>query len=467
LISDIVILALNMLAAGAILTVIGWVVVMRPALAMIFFFVFFAFVWRLLSVVYIDVFTPFSEQLERSIGPGLSAVPLVISQAIVIAAVLFSFRRSRWQALHSNDRPPLAVLLAGGRTKLSDVAFFAVTLFCLALWGELLVNGPIPLFVAMERFDYTQLYGGFLHQRLMEWGPMLAFQLGVFLVAPTLNGGQPDRRFGGLFATLLLYLFLVGHRFSSFYAYGSFFVIPIGAALLRQATQDFSERRLFTATVLRSLAIAGAGAFVLIGFAVSYSYLVVRGEGSQFISKLAQRILVQQGEMWWMTYERVFTKADWDAGLAAYKLLVDPFDPNRNSTMQFLMERALSLDRAWFILDQGSAYTGGWPEVFFELGGPYIGLALVAFSAIVFSEFMFLMSRCIVQERFATCFFLTPILYAVTLTIVSGMVNSFIQVTFVIKAALAIIVYVVEEKWRSALMESHAMASIASTEGRS
>ena len=70
------------------------------------------------------------------------------------------------------------------------------------------------------------------------------------------------------------------------------------------------------------------------------------------------------------------------------------------------MELGLPLDHAHYIIAQGSSYDGGWPEVFFELGGPFGGFILVALSAIAFSEFMFLMMRCIVQERFATCFFI-------------------------------------------------------------
>ncbi len=65
---------------------------------------------------------------------------------------------------------------------------------------------------------------------------------------------------------------------------------------------------------------------------------------------------------------------------------------------------------------------------------------------------MFLLTRCIVQERFATCVFLTPILFALSIAIVSGMVNSFIQVTFLIKVTVALLVYVAEDRWRSNLL---------------
>jgi hypothetical protein len=306
----------------------------------------------------------------------------------------------------------------------------------------------------MERFDYTRLYGGPLHRRLLEWGPMLAFQLGVFFAVPLLYDRPSDWRFGALFGALILYLFLAGHRFSSFYAYSSFFLMPIGAVLLGRGAKSRFQSEMVSGRMLRWLAVAGTTLLILIAAAVAYSYIVVRDEGAVLLAKLSQRILVQQGEMWWMTYERVFLQDDWNVTFAAYKLFVDPFDPSRNSTMQFLMELALPLVRAHDIIAQGSAYTGGWPEVFFELGGPVGGFVLVALSAIIFSEFMFLMTRCIVQERFATCFFLTPILFALSITIVSGMVNSFIQVTFLIKAVTALVVYVAEDSWRLSLFLS-------------
>ena len=449
---------LSAAAVGAVLAAIAGIAVTRPALGIIGLFIFVAFAWRLVSVLYIDVFGPlFSEQLERDIGPGISAVPIAISQGLVIAALLFSFRPQRLQRLFSGGGPKLGSRLPAGGLDLAGIAFWIASLFVAGLWVELLLSGPIPLFASMERFDYSRLYGGPLHNLLLQWGPMLAFQLGIFLVAPTLNDRPFDRRFGYLFASLILYLFMVGHRFSSFYIYACFFLIPIGAVLLGRHAMTATRRKFFPGITLRNLMVTGAALIFLIAGAVVYSYIVVRGfEGAQLLTKLSQRILVQQGEMWWMTYERVFLRGDWNSGFAAYRLFFDPFDPNRNSTMQLLMQLALPTERAHFILEQGSAYTGGWPEVFFELGGPIGGFALVALSAIIFSEFMFLVVRCIVQERFATCFFLTPIFFALSINIVSGMVNSFIQMTFLIKIAAALVAYVTEDGWRLSLFSCRA-----------
>jgi hypothetical protein len=458
---------LDIVAIGCVLAIIVRIAVSRPGLAMIAFLVFFAFVWRLISVFYIDAFGPvFSEELERYIGPGLAVLPLVASQLLLVLALLVSFRPQRLRAVAVGAGDGLAAK-PPGRLDLSNLAFWSVLAYVLALWIELRLRGPIPLLAGIERFDYTRQYGGPLHQRLMEWGAMLAFQLGLFMVLPAMRGGRFDLRFAALFGAVLIYLFVVGHRFSSFYAYSSFFIIPVGALLLRPQKEGNENGNLLR--ILRYLALAAAGLAALVVAALFHSYTVVRASEIGLLRfKLTQRLLVQQGEMWWATYERVFIHGDWNGALAIFKLLVDPFNPSSNSTMQFLMERALPLDRTSALLKQGQTYTGGWPEVLFEIGGPVEGFLLVAISAILFSEFMFLVARCIIQERYATCFFLTPILYAAAICVVSGMVNSFIQVTFMVKLAAAILVYVLEDRWRArrmALPPNSADASVVLERG--
>ena len=295
---------------------------------MIFFFVLFAFAWRLVSVLYIDLFGPFfSDQLARDIGPGISALPIAVSQAIVIIAMLLSFRQQRVLRLFGRTSWgwPAACL----RTIFAlRSCVLAVALFVVALWaGAVGEVARSRCSLGIERFDYTRLYGGPLHRRLLEWGPMLAFQLGVFFAVPLLHDRPSDWRLAP-FGALILYLFLAGHQFSSFYAYTSFFIMPIGVVLIggqeavlpsrgdssgicyvtcRSARfadrSDRNRRRLFRRR------------------------RAAPREGSFSRRNLAQRILVQQGEMWWMTYERVFLQDDWNGGDAAYKLFVDPFVP--------------------------------------------------------------------------------------------------------------------------------------------
>lgn len=412
----------SVVAAALIFAAMLWIVLRRPPLGMILCFFFFAFAWRLVSSLYIDLNGPlFSEQLVRDIGPGHSVVPLALSQAIVIAAILISFREKRTSALSVRGNLGFDEYLPG-RFRLADLAFAAVCLFVAALYTELFIKGPIPLLAGMERLPYTRQFGGPLHHLLLSWGFMLAFQLGVFFANPLLRCERVDWRFACLLLILILYLVLIGHRFSPIFGYTSFFIAPLGAVLI---CSNVPDREVLFSKVRRGF-FAGAVAFlILIVTTVSYSYTVVRGfEGSELVEKVSQRLFVQQGEMWWTTYERVFIAHNWDGAVAATKLFISPFDPHRNSTMQYLMELALPLTRAHDLLGQGSAYSGGWPEVFFELGGIFGGFALVMIAAAIFSEFVFFLVRCIVEQRFAATFFLTPLFFALSVLLVSGMVNS-------------------------------------------
>nr|WP_249784620.1 DUF6418 domain-containing protein [Bradyrhizobium sp. IC3195] len=448
-------LMLNITVTFSVFALIARVSLSQPGLLLLAFLFLFSCVWRLASVFYIDVFGPiFSEQLGRSIGPGIAVVPLGVCQAAVLLMLLVSFHPRRLEALAGAPNSRISSLLPAGGLDLFSLAFWVVLLFELALWIEMLNRGAIPLFNKLERIDYSRQLGGFLHGRLMDWGPMLAFQLGLLFAMPALRGARFDYRFGGLFGGLMVYLLLVGHRFSSFFLYFSFFIMPLGSILLgRGQAAGFDKSAFFR--MLRGLWLPVTGLGLVVLGALTYSYTVVRGAESELLqTKLTQRLLVQQGEMWWMTYERVFVYGDWNALLASVKLFLDPFNPNRNSTMQLLMELSLPIERAHALLDWGVAYTGGWPEVSFELGGPVNGFILVVLSAIMFSEFLFLLTRCVVEERYATCFFLTPILYAIEVYLVSGMMNSFIQLTFMIKLGAAIFVYALEDRWRASLIAS-------------
>src|SRR5437763_11148665 len=121
---------LSVLAAGLILVTMAGISIFRPALGLIFFFVFFAFAWRLCSVLYIDLSGPvFSEQLERHIGPGGAVLPIALAQGLVIVALLWSFRSSRVRALFAEGAPAMGSRISGGGFELSDAAFWLAGFF--------------------------------------------------------------------------------------------------------------------------------------------------------------------------------------------------------------------------------------------------------------------------------------------------------------------------------------------------
>jgi hypothetical protein len=434
---------LSVLAAATFAAVLGWLALNRPYLIVLFIFFLFAAAWRVVSALYIDVAGPVrSEQLSRSVGPGIAAVPLVLSYLLILLATVIVFRRNRIRRLLS--RPRIGYSVATGSPTVQDVAFVFAGLFSLALWLQFLWIGHIPFFSGLERFDYTEQYGGVFHAMLMEYGPMYALILGVFCCAPFLRGQGFDQRFIGLVAALFLYLFLAGHRFSAFYSYGSFFLVPVGAIFMLGLEQV--DNVAFRSAVQRFSRGLLAGSVILVaavGLALHRSYTVTRaGSASGFLD----RLLVQQSEMWWLTFERVFSAGSWSFSESADFIFLNPIEPLRNTTIQYLMARAIP-DRVHEVLNTGTQYAGGFPEIMFELGGIWIGLGLVFLFGLLLAEYMFFLVSCFLQERFASTVLLTAILYTLAVTFVGGMLNSYVVWTFAIKVSITAIVVQLEARW--------------------
>ena len=127
---------------------------------------------------------------------------------------------------------------APGMLTLSDVTFVVSLLFLGYLFFDLIRIGSIPLFAHIERFVYTAQYAGAAHRWLIQYGNFVTFWWGVMFAAERLRNRRIDIRYLGLLGLLMLYMFLTGNRFSAFYSFGSFFVIPLAAAIAAEIRDD-------------------------------------------------------------------------------------------------------------------------------------------------------------------------------------------------------------------------------------
>ena len=55
------------------------------------------------------------------------------------------------------------------------------------------------------------------------------------LAAERLRNRRFDIRYLALIGSLMFYMFLTGNRFSAFYSYGSFFILPLSAVIAVEA----------------------------------------------------------------------------------------------------------------------------------------------------------------------------------------------------------------------------------------
>jgi hypothetical protein len=342
--------------------------------------ILFSLTYRFVSVAYLDQAGPtYSVQLFRDVGGGWATIPLLLAHFVYLGAFLIVFNPRRLRFLGALcDR--LAAIGDARSDKLVSHAWFAGSvLFLILLYGDFLRVGVIPLIDGVERFDYTAQYGGRWHALLMSYGMLWTFVLGVFYTRAVFAAGRTDDRFLILLLATFLYLLLAGHRFSAFYVYGTFFLSPCAALYLwiqyGMGPPSDALRRLRRRTRLATAA-AGVIGLGVVSVALYQSYFVTRDSGKgDPVESLVHRVLVQPGELWYATWERVFVRQENDGAEVFDRLFVHPVTTlKRNTTIPYLMIAEIG-DAAYPMLDDNFAYGGGYPEVFFEMLGRIGGYA--------------------------------------------------------------------------------------------
>lgn len=409
-----------------------------PAAAVASCFLLFAFAWRLVAAAYLDAGGPvFAEELNGLVGGPGAGSAFGIAIALAVTGFAWVFRPAAFAG--RLVQPPLRV--GQKAVTLGDAMFWIAALFVLALYADMARRGVVPLFAHMERYEYATKHAGGLHLWLFTYGQLLAMQMGSLLVYPRLLGQPPDWRFLGLFVAIMAYCLLTGHRFSAFYSFGAFFLMPVAAVLLLRERGRLPAQAPDGTMIGRWLGrkstwlALGVIGLLVIGGALAHSFFVVRDYGDQATEKFIQRLLIQPVQLWWLTWERVAGLGDWRPEAAANFMFEDPLEPGRNTGIQWLMLRALGPDRAGQLLSQGQQYAGGFPEVFFELFG--VGWAWVAMVpvSLVCAWLLRAWLIALIAGRFVTSFLAAYVFYTLSIVYGGGMLNFLVAWTFWIKVA--------------------------------
>lgn len=434
----------SILAGSIVLLSITVLAAKRPAIAFAYAFLLVTFISKMVSVVYLDVRGPiFAEQLNREIGGGWAAIPFAVVVMLALTPSYFILKPAHTRCANSTLRYSTRGQNSIGEVTLGDIALIAIVGFSLLLYADMLFRGVIPIRDGIERFDYATQYAGNFHHFLFKYGPLIAMWCGVFFVFPALHGKNFDWRFLGALFLLLSYAFVTGHRFSAFYSFSTFFILPLAALFIVKQShggeqispeKNQAERH----TVRRSLALLAAMGVVLVVIiilALANSYVNVRHfSPEETAQKLVQRIFIQPSELWYATWERVLLLAQWD-GAAAYQFMFnDALEPTRNTGIQYLMLLELGYARTTeLIVSMGSQYAGGYPEILFELLGPYAPYVVALLLGIITAGLLRMLLLAIQRGHFISVFWIAYVYFAVSLIYIGGMLNSLVAITFWIK----------------------------------
>ncbi|MEZ2147554.1 DUF6418 domain-containing protein [Bradyrhizobium sp. DN5] len=443
---------MSLLAGVSVLLFIVWLGLFRSTIFVCLAFLLFTFAWRTISSLYIDLSGPvFSSQLQMFIGPGVMTVFQSVAYFVTLIPFLWVFNSAALDEW-ARSAPTPEPRARHSQLTLSDATFYASVLFLVLLFGALIQGGVIPLFAKIERWTFNE-QANVLHQFVIERGDMLCFWWGTMFVAEWLRRRRYDYRFLGLLAAIMFYTFLAGGRFSPFYRYCAFFVIPFSAALLVQA-RGLGSASLFSLMPRiadRRIVLAGTGVIAataaMIAFALYWNLTRVRGfEGEAARGAFVERVLVQPAEIGWASYQRVLVNGDWDARHAFDALFERPIVAGRNTTPQFLMSETIGEPRTTEHITGGFQFAGGFPEIFFELFGPYFGWIFLLGAGWLTALISAVMIRSIVAERYLTAALSFYVLYGFYVMYIGGMLNFVAAPTYWVKIAALFAAIVMEER---------------------
>lgn len=435
---------LVLLAGMAVAALVLFIAALRPVLFFAFFFILITVVWRAVSTAYIDLAGPvLSSQTDRWIGPGNVLATHAFAYVLTLLPFIWFFRPAHiatW--VQGADRRPSQ----RGEINLADLTFGLSALFLVWLFVDLVRGGVVPLIDHIERFDFTSGFAGRAHVWLVEYGNLMCLWWGMMFAAGKIRGGRYDLRYPALLAVLFGYALLTGNRFSAFYSYGTFFLMPFGATLAvalagRTPARPFAwVSAIVDRRSIAMLAVVAVIVPVLIGIGLANNLLNVRGyDEGKAVRDLLERSLVQPSELGWISHERTFVENRWNTDQAYRFLFFHPIDPTRNTTPQYLMLETIGEPRTSQHVLNGFQFAGGFPEIFFELFGPILAWPFLLGASWIAAALLALSVRGVIAGRYASAFLAAYVLYGFLVMYIGGMLNFVLQTTYAMKvAALAI-----------------------------
>jgi hypothetical protein len=450
-------ITVTMLGLLAIMALARW----RLPAVLATLLIVFSLSYRMIDVAYLDVFGPiYATELDKFVG-GNGAAPYFVASVLCLALPLFYLFRDR--SLIEGVRAPLpttAYLNTGAR-----LGFWSVTALIAALYIDMMRIGVIPLFVGMDRLGYNTM-AGVLHNPVYGLGFLPAGALGILTVLPRLQGKSYHVPSIAVFLVLLLYWALTGNRFSAFLLAICYYALPFAAVVVLQRNGLLVSRRrrdawsvLVSAKVVVPI-VTIIGALAIIGLLLN-SYYDVRNYADPMF-EIFQRIFVQPVQLFAVQWELV--QLGQSEGLdrqVLNEVLLDPLDPNANTTMRYLMVRELGYFRATELFNYGAQYAGGYPEILIELFGVYLAIPVLLLLGLGTAFMARLIIRNILRGYLLSAMMAIYVYFAFSLAYIGGMLNSLYAPSLALKVLGLVIATLVERSIMERALARHTRAARA------
>jgi hypothetical protein len=423
---------ISVLFSASVFVFAIWIGRNRPGAIVAAFFLLFSLLTRSFDIAYLDNSGPtFAIELDRYVGGGASTPLFVLSVFAFLLPLSYLFRPSAFAATLGTTMPA-----APYGPNLNQMALAGCAGYVALLYGQMLLNGPIPLLSGIDRIEYNLVYAGFAHRLVADNGALLAFALGYFIVQARLRGGQYDLRFAAVLLALEFYYGLTGNRFSIFYRDLSFVAIPFAAvAAIEAAGHRLPKLQSVWSRIIASRATLVVALVAVVG-AVSMllynSFYNVRGYADPS-TVVYQRTIVQPVQLYWSQWDRLLARHGEPAPGMWYDTFVNPIDPTRNTSIQALMIAEVGYARAYELLDAGQQYAGGYPEILFGIFGKWLALPMALGIGFVCAWILRWIVILCIRGWFFSAFMATYLYYGYSLLYIGGMLNFVLAGSYYIK----------------------------------
>lgn len=439
----------SLLFLAAFLVLAVYLVRRRPAVFAAGFFLLFPLIYRAIDITYLDFFGPiYASEVNRFVGGNGAAPMFIYSACALVFPLLMTFPDTGNRLLRIARETPV---FTPYHRYVSQAAFIVSLGMLAALGVNFVLVGATPILEGIDRLAYNDMAGP-VHNVAYELNFLINFSLGSFTVLSRLNGRDYDLRFAVVMIALLFYWVVTGNRYSVFFVQLSFYFMPLAAVIIAtkagRISGDNVRSFLQRALTSRTTRVVGAmGAILMLGGLLLNSYFNVRDYREPLV-EIQERVLVQPVQLWATSWDRVEFDEVGDPfnDYAINEIILNPIDPTRSTTIQYLMTLELGFFRSAQLAELGQAYNGGYPEVHFELFGAWLPLLTMVLAGLLTALFIRLCIMLLYRNMVASAITAVYLYFGISLHYASGSVTFYLAPTYWIKVGLFLLAYIFERQ---------------------
>jgi hypothetical protein len=413
-----------------------------PFLFIAFFQIIFATIWMHTSVFFIDSQESiYSIELTKMLSSeNASTYRMIFFMFFLIPSFLIFSKRNivYLKNIYNNYTPPNYTIL---RFDIIDIIKLLFSLGMILVFLDI-ISGPIPLFSGIPKGAYYVFYASSIVKNFYTYSPFISFILGAFFITKLRLENKADYSFLFLYLFMIFIFLLLGNKFSILLTISCYFMIPVSTIFL--SNKKYLFEGINTEKIASILSITGIIAF---SNAVYY-YFFTKWSGIMALAILGNRVLIQQGQIFVSTYNRVVEESIFNSAMAIKRVFFEPiYSLDSNTSLHYLMYQDIGLE-TYTQVEMGSIFTSGMPEILLELFGPYLSLFVYFIFSTILCCLLFILYESILKGRYLTMFFGIFVYHSINMSIIGGKLTYFccgsISSMYLLKISLFLMAYIFE-----------------------